>query len=436
MTNDVVKTVASALQHAGVKPNQSVLLTISGGRDSVVLAYVLKEIGQSFAMAHVNYQLRGADSAADEDFVRQLAQKWEVVCHVKHVNAATLPGNLQQEARNLRYAWAESLCEEHGYPVYLCAHHERDQVESFLLALLKGRGSRALAAMPVQRGRRIRPCLALSAAAIQEYAITKELRWRHDRSNDSLDYDRNFVRNVLLPSINGRFPKAESLVAREVKRIQMQEAIIESWLLEQQSNWIELVDDTFHRWDLSTQQNATWLEWLVGRLASTYGWSQSAIDALWQLWHAPTGKKMQAGGWTVIRTRTGFDWFQLPPKVDFRLLITAEGVIELPDGTTLEVQVHEQPKSNAAFCLPRNHQNPSLYLRFWQEGDKIEVQGVGHKKVSDLMQTWQWNYRQRYLATVLELDSQVVWVVGARSRTFTAKHTSSTKWWVFTIKHD
>lgn len=436
MPNRVAETVALVLQDAGVNLDQTVLLTISGGRDSVVLAHVLQEIGQSFALAHVNYQLRAEDSAADEAFVRQLARDWSVPCHVKQVQPATLQGNVQQEARKLRYAWAESLCEAYAYPFYLCAHHQRDQVESFLLALIKGRGSRALAAMPVRKGRRLRPCLSIASETIQAYAEANQLRWRHDRSNDSLDYDRNFIRNAILPPLSDRFPKGEELIAREINRIQMQEALLDSWMNQHQAQWIEVVDDAFHRWDLSTLKEAPWLEWVVGRLASTYGWSQSAIDALWQLWHAAAGKRMQAGGWTVVRTRLGFDWFVLPPKRDFSLPITSEGTYELPDGSFLEVRLADQPNQSAAFCLACNHDDLAVSLRYWQNGDKIAVARLGHKKVSDLMQSWQWNYRQRYLATVLLQDTQVVWVVGSRSRTFAAPSTHAVKWWVFTIKHD
>lgn len=435
MLHSVEQKVALILRKAGIASDECVLLSISGGRDSVVLAHILKNIGQVFALAHVNYHLRGVDSDADEAFVRNLADTWSVPCHVKHAEPGFAQGNLQQEARNLRYDWAHSLCVSEGYPVYICAHHQRDQVESFLMALLKGRGSKALMAMPVQKGRRLRPLLEIASNEIEAYAIDKQIAWRHDRSNDSSDYDRNYIRNILLPPVIERFPQAERLISRQIKRLQVQEAITDAWLQEHKSSWIEVKDSGFHRWNFSQLKDSSLLEWVIGRLASDYGLAQTAIDSLWQLWHASSGKKMKSGTWTIVRTRDGFDWFELPEKGTFELEIK-EGCFNLPGGGDLKVEIRENHDLLASFCTPFLEEEPALKLRFWQNGDKVEVAGVGHKNVSDLMQTRQWDFRRRYFGIVLTRGMQPIWLVGTISRTFTSEQPMSKRWWVFTYEHD
>lgn len=436
MTDKLEKEVAQKLGEAGITPSQTLLLALSGGRDSVVLGHILRALGQPFALAHVNYGLRGEDSVGDAAFVQQLAAHWEVACHLKQAGGQELTGNLQQAARQLRYAWLEDLCALHGYSFYLTAHHQSDQVESFMLALVKGRGSRSLSAMPLLKGRRLRPLLHISGAEIAAYAEHNRISWRHDRSNDALNYDRNYLRKAVLPALYERFPQSEILISRETKRLQMQEDLLSAWLEQQKGSLIEVHDAAFHRWDLSSMAQASWLEWVVGRLAADYGWAQPAIDALWQLWQSPTGKKMEAAGWTVVRTKLGFDWFVLPEKRPFSVEIKEEGLISLPDGSRLAVRQQEQASKQADFCLPVYTNSPHLVLRYWQAGDKVEIPGVGHKKVSDLLQQWKWNYRQRHLAVVLMQAEQAVWVVGGRSRTFTPEQASVKSWWVFTIEHD
>lgn len=436
MTFSLVQTLARKLATLALSKEDTLLLAISGGRDSVALGQALYRLGQSFALAHVNYQLRGADSKADEDFVQALAVQWGVVCHVKQVSDQEWEGNLQQKAREIRYGWFEQLCDEHGYTAYLTAHHQRDQAESLLLALFKGRGSRALAGMPLQLGRRVRPLLGVSEEAVQQFAQNEALVWRQDASNQSLKYDRNFIRNEVLPLLRSRFPQLDVLLSREADRLQAQESILESWIQERKSVWIEEVDPQYHRWQLHAVGQEPYFNWVLGRLATDYGWSQSAIDSLQQLWEAQVGKKMEAAGWTVVRTRTGFDWFVMPPKKPFHVMITSPGCWKLPDTSQLEA-VHRIGKDVAGdFCIPAQLLQQKWALRHWQAGDKIEIEGVGHKKVSDILQESGWNYRQRALAVVLTLNDEAVWLVGGRSRTFAGEQLSEQNWLVFTLKHD
>lgn len=436
MTYNLVHSVARRLDSLAFSKADALLLAMSGGRDSVVLGQVLYSLGRPFALAHVNYQLRGTDSDADEALVRSLAVQWGVVCHVKQVSSNEWEGNLQQKAREIRYQWFEELCEIHGYVAYLTAHHQRDQAESLLFALFKGRGSRALAGMPLQLGRRIRPLLEVPDEAVQQYAQNEALVWRQDASNQSLKYDRNFIRNEVLPLLYKRFPQLDALLSREADRLQAQESILESWLQEHKTAWIEEVDPHYHRWQLQIIAHQPYFHWVLGRLAADYGWSQSAIDSLQQLWEAPVGKKMEAAGWTVVRTRTGFDWFVMPPKKPFQVMITSPGCWKLPDTSQLEA-VHRIGNDFAGdFCIPAHLLQQKWALRYWKAGDKIEIEGVGRKKVSDILQESGWNYRQRALAVVLTLNDEAVWLVGGRSRTFAREQLSEQNWLVFTLNHD
>ncbi len=177
---------------------QALLLAVSGGLDSMVLWDLVHQTGHRYAVAHVNYHLRSEDSDLDEVFVRQLAQQRGVDVHVLsdysiHKGSA----GLQAKARELRYAFFETLSAE--YPYVCTAHHGDDQVETVLLQLARGGGPKALAGISQVTNRRLRPLLPFSKAELAAYAKTREVTFREDVSNASDDYLRNRVRHHFAP---------------------------------------------------------------------------------------------------------------------------------------------------------------------------------------------------------------------------------------------
>ena len=128
-----------------------VLVAVSGGRDSMVLAEKVRREGGPFAIAHCNFRLRGADSDADEALVRAWAARYGAPCHVQAFDTeayADAEGiSIEMAARKLRYRWFGQLCREHGYEAVLTAHHAGDNAETFFLNLLRGSGIKGLCGM-------------------------------------------------------------------------------------------------------------------------------------------------------------------------------------------------------------------------------------------------------------------------------------------------
>lgn len=118
--------------------DKKLVLAISGGVDSVVLAHLCDRMGLNFSLAHCNFQLRGKESDQDESFVRDLAIDLKVPVWVKKFNTRELVGegsSVQLIARKLRYEWFEELVEQEGFDFVLTAHHLNDDVETFLSTL-------------------------------------------------------------------------------------------------------------------------------------------------------------------------------------------------------------------------------------------------------------------------------------------------------------
>jgi len=169
----------------------------------MVLAYLFKEVGQPFALAHVNFQLRGEDSNSDEEQVCQWAEMNQVRVFVKHFDTKAIKeqegGSTQMVARKLRYNWFSELVPEHGFSFVATAHHLDDSIETFLINLSRKTGISGLTGISANEKGVIRPLLPFTKAQLERYAWQKGISWREDVSNSGDHYLRNRIRHHIIP---------------------------------------------------------------------------------------------------------------------------------------------------------------------------------------------------------------------------------------------
>ena len=182
---------------------KKIILAISGGIDSVVLAHLLHKLHIPFLMAHCNFQLRGEESEGDQHFVQALAKILSSPIEIKRFATkeyGKLHGlNTQLAARILRYEWFEALRQENGYDYILTAHQANDSWETFLINTSRGTGLKGLLGIPAQNGAILRPLLPFSREEILAFATENHIIWREDSSNGSDAYTRNKIRHHLSP---------------------------------------------------------------------------------------------------------------------------------------------------------------------------------------------------------------------------------------------
>ena len=173
------------------------VVAISGGPDSVCLAKLLCDLqGQGcfpkLVFAHLNHQLRGTDSDADEAFVKTLADQWQIPYKVQRLDVAGATrqagGNLEDAARRLRYEWFTQVAQDEGAAWVAAGHSADDQAETVLFRLLRGSGLQGLAGMPERRAlasrvELVRPLLGVRRAAIVAYLQEQGQAFREDASN-------------------------------------------------------------------------------------------------------------------------------------------------------------------------------------------------------------------------------------------------------------
>lgn len=215
-----------------LKPHQarSFVVSLSGGPDSVALAHAMKALRRRFRFElrffHVNFGLRNEESHRDEAFVQKLVKSWKLKLDVYRAPARSTsgPSNTQAWARRMRLDFLK-LYEPHFE--WVEAHHADDQIETFLLRLFQGAGLRGLASIrnpSLREGRLVwRPLLECSKKDLLKYLKLKRLSYVVDRTNLTDHYDRNFIRQHLIPLMESRFPAARASILRTVKLLQRDE---------------------------------------------------------------------------------------------------------------------------------------------------------------------------------------------------------------------
>jgi tRNA(Ile)-lysidine synthase len=226
-----------AARDSGLLPaGGPVLVLLSGGGDSVCLLDVALRLEARVSALHVNYGLRPG-SGEDEEFVRRLCSRLGVPLHVERME---LPegGNLQERAREARYALAESLIEgsdplsvgdSRGLtPCYAAAHTASDQAETVLYRLAVSPGSRALLGMAPRRGRLVRPLLEVTREEVRSYLRARGLDWREDPSNADRRFARARVRHDLLEALRTVGPAPERTIAETARQLREEAEVLDA----------------------------------------------------------------------------------------------------------------------------------------------------------------------------------------------------------------
>ena len=203
-------------------PGTRVVVAVSGGSDSVALLRLLCSLRESCHLdvvcAHFNHQLRGAESDADEAFVRELAGSLDVSCETGSDNVGAYASehhlSLEEAARELRLRFLRMTALKTGAACIATAHTRDDQAETVLFRLLKGTGLRGMSGMAPRTGMFIHPLLGVSKEQLQGWLRTQGFVWREDLSNADERYERNFIRTSVIPLIESRFPAVKTAVAR------------------------------------------------------------------------------------------------------------------------------------------------------------------------------------------------------------------------------
>lgn len=222
------KFITAIKLHGLVEIGDRVIVAVSGGADSMALLHLLLSVRRHYALdlvvAHLNHNLRGQESEADESFVRSWAAERNLsfVCEkISEEESRQRYGNLESWARNRRYDFLFRTSKNWAAQKIAVGHTQSDQAETLLMRLIRGSGTLGLSAMRPKRDNLIRPLVYLERAEIQEYLRAHRISWREDFTNRDTNFLRNRLRQELIPqlkkSYNPRIVRTLSVTAEVLR---------------------------------------------------------------------------------------------------------------------------------------------------------------------------------------------------------------------------
>ncbi len=196
-----------------IKENDSVLIGVSGGPDSICLLHILNEIKNELNfkihVAHVNHMIR-EEAEEETEYVKEFCEKLNIECYIKRIDVVKIANNLkrgtEETGRQIRYEFFNEILEKTNSNKIATAHNNNDKVETILMNILRGSGTSGLKGIEAIRGNKyIRPLIETSREEIELYCINNNLSPKIDKSNNENIYTRNKVRNVVIPYIKKEF---------------------------------------------------------------------------------------------------------------------------------------------------------------------------------------------------------------------------------------
>ena len=359
-----------------ITENDHILLAVSGGVDSMVMLELFARSSFKFGIAHCNFKLRGKDSFADEQLVRETAGRLGAEFHFIRFNTMAYANkrhiSMEMAARTLRYSWFKEITDSFGYTHVATAHHREDAEETFLLNLGRGTGIRGLYGIPPTSGNIIRPMRYFSKNDIIGFASEQGVAYREDATNNEDICQRNIVRHHILPELRKLNPYFDSNMDKSM------------------------------------------------RILHTYGFNIEHIETLLNPNTGDKGKRWFRKSHCIWKY--GDDLILQPQQNDTP---DCHIIRQTPDGLQhncpflhFEIQTKNgtfTPDNNVAY-LDMDKLIFPLKVRYWQAGDRFVPLGMlGNKKLSDFFTDIKLNGAQKELTPLLcNGNGDILWVIGHR----------------------
>jgi len=409
-----------------VSHDDRILLTVSGGVDSMVMLRLFAECGYGIGVAHCNFQLRGRESDEDEQLVeretRRLGAEFYNRRFETRAEMERTGESMEMAARRLRYAWFEELRRGHGYTAVAIAHHADDSVETFFINLLRGTGLRGLTGIGIQVGHIVRPLMFASRKEILEYAVRHGIPFREDSSNRSTKYLRNKIRLGLVPRIREINSKFTDLMRRNIARLTETQAFIDAAVGRIRETAVEHRDGAdfirIDRIDPSFPRGFVVYE----LLSSAYGFKGDVCDSLCRaLENGATGRRFYSREYTAAIDRGSIAVYRTAPD-DLCAVEVPKDAMRSYCGNSVLYFDRCDIALIKDFGVPENIAQVDagllrwpLVLRRWREGDWFVPFGMtGRKKVSDFLIDAKVSRAEKERQFVLLSGDDIVWLVGRR----------------------
>lgn len=404
----------------GLSNGTKILLTVSGGIDSMALLHLFHLSEYSIEVAHCNFNLRGEESHGDQKFVKEICDSLNISFHSKLFEtekyAQDRGVSIQMAARDLRYTWFEELRIETKLDVIATAHHQDDQVETILLNMSRGTGLKGMHGILSVQNHLIRPLLFTNREQLESWVISNNLNYREDSSNVSEKYYRNKIRHQVLPVLKEINPSLSRTFQANTERFSAAEQNL-SFLYEKERSNLFIQNGDEHHLVLSELNKFPSPIDVVFHFISQYGFND--WKSIENILSSKSGKMISSEKYHLLRNREELVLKMKDEKLAETFLIQEHTKqICKPISLTLNcksVNGFHIKKSSFEAALDFDKLSFPLELRKWQNGDVFHPLGMkGNKKLSDFFIDKKMNLFEKENTWILCSNNQIVWIVGHR----------------------
>jgi tRNA(Ile)-lysidine synthase len=384
----------------------------------MVLADILHASGYKVIIAHCDFNLR-AESPLDWvlvlDFCTRLSLISESIIFDTKSYASEHKISIEMAARELRYQWFQEVKKKHSASYIATAHHLDDSTETILLNICKGTGFRGLRGIPSINQDIIRPLSQCTKEEILKYAMDNGIRYNEDSTNATNDYQRNQIRNQVVPVLKSINPQLHlhfaslSFIASDVQ--EMVDFFIDQNFKEDWSKGII---------DIEKLKSFSFAKLILFELLHTLGFNSSQVNDIYSSIDAQSGKVFTSSTYVLIKDRSAFIFKKnegVKPEVNFIINYTSDQSLEMNDIKISSRLVSNlaSPKSNVVFIDIQKVKFP-LSIRSKKIGDVFYPTGMtGKKKLSDYFNDQKMSLFDKEKVLVLVDDNdEIIWVINHR----------------------
>jgi len=384
------------------------LVCVSGGVDSMVLINLLNRLKYNVSIAHCNFNLRDDESDIDEDFVKNYAITNSIPFFSKSFITRIPKHSMQMAARNLRYKWFYSVLKVEELDYIITAHHLDDSLETFILNLSRASGIEGLTGIKQLNDVIVRPLLVFSKNEILNYAKTNNIKWREDSTNKKNDYQRNQIRNEIIPLLKKLHPNFLDQSKKTMTFLNESNLIIENYIQIVKNENFNLKDDEIVISKDFIRNNSN----LIFHLFKEYNFKYS--DQILELCNSLSGKIIESNTHVLLSNRSNLVVKEKTNRIDQTFEVGIKGLLS-PIEMNIEVGEFKTKFNKKSIYLSKKEIDFPLYLRKWKKGDVFFPFGMkGKKTVSKYYKDEKMSFFDKQNQWLLCNNDEIVWVVGKR----------------------
>lgn len=403
-----------------IQNSDKILLTISGGIDSMVMLDLFIKSNIKIAVAHCNFNLRGIESEGDEKLVLETCLKNKIEFFTIKFNTKTFAEenkiSIQMAARQLRYDWFNKIALENNCQFIATAHHQNDVAETMLINITRGTGMSGLHGILPKKNNIIRPLLFTNKAEITDYANENNIAFREDSSNKKDDYWRNKIRHLVIPKLEELNANAVNNFYLLSKKINADEILLNERINELKSQFVKTSNNLVYI-NLEIMQHAA-VTSILFNILSEYNINETAILNIIENHENNSGIIFESETHEVLIDRE-FIIIRERKMEEFHQTLLIENTIQkmnTPMGEISFETILEKPSifSNDFLYLNKDKTGTEFIVQTWKQGQRFKPLGMnGSKLVSDYLIDKKINVfdKQKCLVLISKKTKEIVAVI-------------------------